>query len=207
MLYKGNVIYLRLLEPKDYETTLKWRVNYDMQKMTCGPIRFISEEMEKNWAQSKSLSNMNDIYLAICSIESGEMIGWISINSIDHRNQKCKCGGIVIGNKKYQDGMAAIEAGKMMFQYVFDELNMNTVRGACLKEHLFSRASMEAKFYVLEGIERDGIFKGGKFHDIMHYSLTRNEWREHVENGELENNKVIKRLVKLIKQLRSEENK
>ena len=206
MLYKGNVIYLRLLEPEDYETTHAWRVNFDMQKMTCGPIRFISKEMEKNWVQSKSISNISETYLAICLVENDKMIGWISINDIDHRNQKCKCGGIVIGDKQHQDGMAAFEAGRLMLSYIFDELNMNMVRGACLKEHVFSRANMEAKFYVLEGVERDGIFKGGKFHDIMHYSLCRRDWRKHVENGDYEDNKVIKRIVKLIKQMRGEKN-
>ena len=205
MLYKGNVIFLRLLEPKDYEVTHQWRINYDMQKMTCGPLRFISEEMEKNWAQSKAMSNIKDIYLAICLIENEKMIGWISINDIDHRNQKCKCGGIVIGDKQYQDGMAALEAGKLMFRYVFDELNMNMVRGACLKEHIFSRASMEAKFYALEGIEREAIFKEGRFHDILHYSLSRKEYKQHMENNEYANSLMIKRIIKIIKKIKSED--
>lgn len=204
MLYKGDLIYLRLLEPQDYEMTYQWRVNYDMQKMTCGPVRFISKEMEKNWAQSKSMSNIKEAYLAICLIENDKTIGWISINDIDHRNQKCKCDGIVIGDKQYQDGIAASEAGRLMLKYVFDELNMNMIRGACLKEHIYSRANMEAKFYILEGIERDGIFKEGKFHDIMHYSLSRGDWREHVENGDFEDNKIIRRFVRIIKQLKSE---
>ncbi len=204
MLYKGDTIYLRLIEPGDFEITHNWRVNYDMQVMTCGPIRFISKEMEKNWVQSKSLSNIVEIYLAICLVENDRMIGWISINDIDHRNQKCKCGGIVIGDKRYQDGMAAFEAGRFMLRYIFDELNMNMVRGACLKEHLYSRANMEAKYYVLEGIEREGIYKNGKFHDIFHYSLSRKDWRTHMENGDFEDNKVIRRFVKIIKQLKSE---
>lgn len=206
MLYKGNVIYLRLLEPKDYEVTHQWRVNYDMQKMTCGPIRFISEEMEKNWVQSKAMSNINDIYLAICSIESGEMIGWISINAIDYRNQKCKCGGIVIGDQRYRDGMAAFEAGRLMLSYVFDELNMNMVRGACLREHVYSRANMEAKFYVLEGIEREAIFKEGHFHDILHYSLSKKDYKEHINNGDFEDSKTIRRLVKFLKAIKKENN-
>lgn len=206
MLYKGNVIYLRLLEPEDYETTYEWRINHDMQKMTCGPIRFISKEMEKNWAQSKSMNNINDIYLAICAIENGQMIGWISINKIDHRNQKCECGGIVIGNKQYQDGMAVLEASKLMLRYVFEELNMNMVRGACLKEHIFSRANMEAKFFVMEGIERDAIFKGGRFHDILHFALSRKDYYQHFNNNDYDNSLVIRRLAKIMKRIKNENN-
>lgn len=204
MLYKGNTIYLRLLEPEDYEMTHLWRDNYKMQKMTCGPVRFISKEMEKNWAQSKSLNNISEVYLAICLVENDKMIGWISINDVDYRNQKCKCDGIVIGDKQHQDGMAAFEAGKLMLKYVFDELNMNMVRGACLREHVFSRANMEAKFFVLEGIERDAIFKGGKFHDVFHYALSREEYCQHIENGDFEETKIIKRFIKLMKEIKKE---
>ncbi len=202
MLFKGNLIFLRLLEPRDYEKTYKWRSDYDMQKMTCGPMRFISEEMEKCWALSKSQNNTNDIYLAICTIETEEMIGWISINNIDYRNQKCKCGGIVIGDNNYRDGMAAFEASRLMLRYVFDELNMNMVRGACLREHVFSRANMEAKFYTLEGVEREAIFKAGKFHDIMHYSLSRDEYKYHLEKNEYEDLQVIKRMSKISKEIK-----
>ncbi len=204
MLYKGNTIYLRLFEPEDYEMTHLWRDNYEMQKMTCGPVRFISKEMEKNWAQAKSLNNISEVYLAICLVENDKMIGWISINDVDYRNQKCKCDGIVIGDKQQQDGMAAFEAGKLMLKYVFDELNMNMIRGACIREHVFSRANMEAKFYVLEGIERDAIYKGGKFHDVFHYALSRKEYYQHIENGDFEETKVIRRFIKLMKDIKKE---
>ena len=103
-MFKGETIYLRLMEPEDYETTYKWRNDYNMQKMTCGPLRFISKEMEKNWAQRRSLDNTNDIYLAVCSLESDKMIGYTSINDINYVNRSCSIGGIVIGDKDYRDG-------------------------------------------------------------------------------------------------------
>lgn len=201
-MFKGETIYLRLIEPEDYETTYMWRNDYSIQKMTCGPIRYISKEMEKNWALSKSLDNTHNIYLAICLIENDQMIGWYSINNIDYLNRKCDCGGVVIGEKKYRDGVEFLEAGDLAFRFIINELNMNRITGSCLKEHILSRANMEASYWKLEGIERQAIFKNGKYHDICHYAILRDEYLEHLKNGDYEN--LLIRKAKMVKKLREE---
>lgn len=201
-IFRGETIYLRLLEPGDYETTYKWRNDYSIQKMTCGPVRYISKEMEKNWALNKSLDNTHNIYLAICLIENDEMIGWYSINNIDYLNRKCHCGGVVIGDKKYRDGVAYQEAGKLAFHYIINELNMNRVTGSCLKEHVLSRAEMEASGWTLEGIERQAIYKNGQYHDIYHYAILRDEYINYLKNGDDETK--ILRLAKIAKRIRKE---
>ena len=203
-LFRGKMVYLRLLEPEDYEITYKWRNDYNNQKMTCGPIRFISKEMERNWTQNHSLDNSYNLYLAICLIENNEMIGWYSINNIDHRNQKCECGGIVIGDKRYKDGMAYREAGDLAFQYIINELNMNRITGSCLKEHILSRADMEASFWKLEGIERQAIYKNGEYHDVCHYAILRDEYLEHLRNGDYDD--LTLRIAKAVRKLRKEQN-
>ena len=202
MLYKGDLVYLRLLDSGDFERTWQWRNDYDMQRMTCGPIRFISKEMEKNWTQSSSLDNTRNLYLAICLIENDEMIGWYSINDIDYRNRKCHCGGVVIGVKKYRDGVAYREAGQLAFSYIINELNMNRITGSCLREHLLSRAGMEAAFWKLEGIERQAIFKEGRYHDICHYAILRDEYYEHLKKGDYDDE--VLRMARLLKRLRTE---
>lgn len=201
-MFKGKYVYLRLLEPEDYINTYRWRNDYDMQKMLAGPVRFISKEMEQNWTTKVSQENTNNIYLAICLIENDEMIGWYSINDIDYRNRKCFCGGVVIGEKKYRDGVAYQEAGDLAFRYVIDELNMNRISGSCLREHILSRAQMEASFWKLEGIERQSVYKNGKYHDVCHYAILRDEYFEHLRNGDYDD--LTLKIAKVVKKLRKE---
>ena len=201
-MFKGKYVYLRLLAPEDYINTYRWRNDYDMQKMLAGPVRFISKEMEQNWTTKVSQENTNNIYLAICLIENDEMIGWYSINDIDYRNRKCFCGGVVIGEKKYRDGVAYQEAGDLAFRYVIDELNMNRISGSCLREHILSRAQMEASFWKLEGIERQSVYKNGKYHDVCHYAILRDEYSEHLRNGDYDD--LTLKIAKVVKKLRKE---
>ncbi len=200
-MLKGEIVYLRLFEPEDFEKTYQWHNDFDIQKSTCGPLRFVSKEIEKNWVLSKSTNNQRDIYLAICAVENDEMIGWYSISNIDFLNRKCHCSGVIIGDKRYRDGIAYREAGDLAFQYIINELNMNRISGSCLREHILSRANMEANYWKLEGIERQAIFKNGTYHDICHYSILRDEYYEHLKNGDyadltLKTAKAVKRLRK-----------
>lgn len=203
-MLKGETIYLRLFEPEDYEKTYQWHNDYAIQKTTCGPIRFVSKEIEKNWVLSKATHNQNEIYLAICTIDSDEMIGWYSITDIDFLNRKCHCSGVIIGDKRYRDGEAYQEAGHLAFQYIINELNMNRITGSCLKEHIMSRATMEACFWTLEGVERKSIFKDGEYHDICNYAILRDEYFEHMKNGDYDPRLKIRRIGKIIRRLKNE---
>lgn len=207
MTYRGNVVYLRALEPEDYEKTFIFRT-YEMQVKTCGPIRFSSKALEKNWALSKASDNSRNLYLAICLVENDEMIGWYSINDIDYLNRKCHCGGIVIGNKECQDGEAYSEARSLAFRYIIDELNMHRITGSCLYEHVLSRAAMESDYWTLEGVERQSVYKNGTYHDVCCYAILREEYFAHLESGDYDNAHIrIAHAIKRIKKLLKEENR
>ena len=199
---RGKTVYLRLFEPEDYEKTYVWHNDFDLQKTTCGPLRFVSKEIERNWVMSKATHNQSDIYLAICLVENDEMIGWYSINNIDYLNRKCHCSGVVIGDKRYRDGSSFQEAGELAFLYIMNELNMNRVTGSCLREQIVSRAVMEAGFWKLEGIERQAVYKSGCYHDICHYAILRDEFCEHYAKGDY--NDLPSRIAKMVRKIRNE---
>ena len=203
-MLKGEFVYLRLFEPGDYEKTFLWHNDVELQKWTTGPVRIVSKEIEKEWVLSKSKNNSNELYLAICVNATDEMIGWYSISNIDYLNHKCECSGVVIGDKRYRDGVAYNEAGALAFDYIINDLNMNRVEGSCLKEHILSRAQMESGFWLLEGIERQSVFKNGRYHDVCHYAILREEYLMHLNQGDYDERLSLRRLGACIKRLKKE---
>ena len=201
-IFRGNTIYLRLMEPQDYETTYPWRNDYNIQKMTCGPLRFISEEMEKNWAQNRSLDNTHDIYLAVCSIEDNKMIGYTSINDINYINRSCDIGGIVIGDKSSRDGNEITEVYLLLLSYVFDQLNMNRTYGHFLEEHTMTAINVKTYFYEIEGCERQAVYKDGKYHDVILVGLLREDYYRHKEAGDYDFEVTIKRLLRNVREVK-----
>ena len=196
---KGKNIYLRLFEPEDYEKTYVWHNDRAVQKMTCGPIRFVSKEIERKWVYDKATNNTKDIYLAICLNNTDEMVGYISLNDIDLLNRSVHGGGIVI-DKKYQDGVIWYEAGDLVRRYAFDELNMNRYTASCLAEHKASRMIVEACGYTLEGIRRESVYKDGRYHDVCCYSLLRSEYYKLREEGRYDFSTFLKHMRILNKQ-------
>ena len=200
--FRGNTIYLRLMEPQDYETTYPWRNDYNMQKMTCGPLRFISKEMEKNWAQNRSLNNTQDIYLAVCLIENDKMIGYTSINDINYINRSCNIGGIVIGDKNSRDGNEIVEVYLLLLSYVFDQLNMNRTYGEYLEDHIMTAINVRTYFYEIEGCERQAVYKDGKYHNVIFVGLLREEYYHHKVIGDYDFDVTVKRLLHNVREVK-----
>lgn len=193
-------VFLRAFEPDDYLLTHQWRNDPEIQRLIAGHRRYVSSEMEKEWVRSKMLNNTTDIYWAICTNdEQKKMIGYISVNNIDHWNRIANAGGVVIGDKNEQNAFAAIEAGLLQFEYVFEELNMHKLYGSCLVEHETSLIMALAMGYQLEGTLRDNKFKAGKYHDEYIYSLLEDEYYAAKAEGRLEVRAIMKRVVELRK--------
>ena len=196
---KDYSIYLRAFEPEDYLLINKWRNDAEIQKLTCGPLRYVSTEMEKAWLQDKMLNNYKDIYLAICTNDgSNKMIGYTSINDIDYLNRSVNGGGVVIGDNDYRDGQALVESLYIKIEYVFNELNMNRYYARCLVSHMMSRSLMESFYMEIEGVERESVYKCGKYHDVCRYSLLRKDFFKHKDDGDYNINRILVRLAKKI---------
>ena len=176
---KEKSVYLRAFEPDDYILINQWRNDKKLQELTGGNFRYVSSEMEKSWVTDKIMHNIKDIYLAICiNNDSKKMIGYLSINNINHLHRTADCGSILIGDKKYKNGVMLIDAFLLMYAHVFDTLNINRFSGICLSTHKSSVVMMEMLGMKGEGVIRKAIFKNGKYYDQLLYSILENEYSE-----------------------------
>ena len=193
-------IYLRAFEPDDYIQINKWRNNLNLQTYTGGPIRFVSSEMEKEWVRTKMMDNTHDLYLAICLNDgSGKMIGYISLNKIDHLNKTADAGGTVIGEKEYQDGVTVFESLKLLLDYAFLQLNINRITASCLPNHYLAPYSLQAFGFEKEGFMRQCIYKNGRYQDMEMYSLLRKDYDKAVSEHQYEIMTLIKRCIRFKK--------
>lgn len=192
-------IFLRAFEPNDYLIINKWRNDYHLQKYTAGNFRYVSPEIEKEWVRNKMMDNTKNIYWAIClNDESKRMIGYASINNIDYINRTVEGGGMLIGERDCQDGISIFEATIKILDFAFNHLNMNRFSGGCIPENPFTPFYHSAFGFTKEGVKRDAIYKEGKYHDIIIYSLLKREYNTMVSNGDYNLNKLISRFAKLV---------
>lgn len=189
-------IFVRAFIPEDVVLINKWRNDPKIQYYTVGISRKVSLEMEKEWLHQKMMNNIYDIYWAICANdESQKMIGYASFININYVNRVVDGGGIVIGDKKYRDGICIIEAMLIKLDFAFNTLNMNRYCAAALNSHKISNPLMESLLFKREGVLRQHVYKHGEYHDVISYALLKSEYDEYVQSGEYSVPKIIKRFV------------
>jgi possible diamine N-acetyltransferase len=189
--------YLRPFREDDYVLINKWRSNYNTQRFTGGPIRFVSLEIEREWVKSKIMNNIKEIYLAICQKEDELMVGYISLNNIDHLNKSAELGGYVIGEKT-ANRFTVFEAVKQLMDYAFYQLNIHRVDSYCLTEHPFTPFCLRSFGYIIEGIKRDVVYKNGEYKDMFCLSVLHNEYDKLNIEGKLDIEDVYRRCLDYI---------
>lgn len=195
-----KTVFFRAFEEEDIDSVYKWKNDDELNNMTVGLNRRICYNEVAEWVKSKMPHNPYEAYWAICSQESGKIIGWACLTKIHYINSSVETGAIVIGDKNYQDGFAWIETVLFLLEYAFERLGLNRVYGESLIGHKISNFVEELVFMTREGVLRQAAFKNGQFYDVSMASLLKEEYFAHKAAGDYELPAVIQRLKKLRKQ-------
>jgi len=170
-----NRVFLRAFEYSDLEKLNVLRNDDEAFKYTGGNKFYISKEYDKKWIEDKIFKNQHQIYLAICLIETNELIGYIGINEIDFRNSKAQWAGINI-YKNYSNKGYATETAKYMLKFVFEELGINRFYGYWLVSNIPSIKLAKKLGFVEEGLIRSFVYKNNNYQNAYLMSILKNEY-------------------------------
>lgn len=194
-----KTVYFRSFEEEDAELIYKWMNDDELKKMSVGVNRRLCRDEALDWVKARMRDSRSQVFWAICSKDTHEMIGYMSLNNIHYINRSAEFGGLVIGNHNYQDGIAWMESYLFLYEYAFERLGMNRVYGTHLVEHTSSTFMGSIFFAQREGVLRQAFFKDGVFHDAVIGSLLREDYMVHKERGDYELEAVMKRMIKKIR--------
>jgi ribosomal-protein-alanine N-acetyltransferase len=169
-------IYLRAFELEDYKLINQWRSDPEITALLSGNVMFVSSEREKKWVEDKIFEDSTSLYLGICLKESNELIGYLSVTSIDYRNRKAEWAGLIIGRKDLMRHGYANEAVRLMLEHLFFQLGLGRVYAHALEEHVNSIRMMMKAGFKKEGVLRNNVFKDNRFHNSVFMSLLKEEF-------------------------------
>ncbi|HEV8534558.1 MAG TPA: GNAT family protein [Candidatus Limnocylindria bacterium] len=105
----------------------------------------------------------------------GRPVGNTGIHGIDFRHGHGE-GGIVIGDKSVWRKGIASEAIALRTRFAFRELHLHKIRTRVYLENEASRRALEKSGYRETGIQREEIFRDGRWHDIWMAEVLREDW-------------------------------
>lgn len=197
-----NTIVLRKFEERDIDFIYRCKNDEKLNSMVVGNWKPLTYEESAQWVRNCMKGDRSDLkFWAVATNDDEQrIVGWVCLSQIDKQNESACHHGIVIGDNDYRDGTSMFEAMTFSLDYVFQNLGLHRVYGSCLSVHPISPHMLNALGFCLEGIEKDSVYKNGRYYDISKYALLENDYKNYFREGRYE----IKNLVKLfIKSLKS----
>jgi RimJ/RimL family protein N-acetyltransferase len=125
----GQYVVLRPLRVGDAELTLGWRESDRASLLNRGAT---SVAEQAAWIASRPNTELN----FVIQLRSGQPVGMLSLVSIDEVNRRAESARFLIGDPDSVKGLpVAVEAMKLLYELVFDELELHRVYGTVVADN------------------------------------------------------------------------
>lgn len=172
MILRDEVVLLRAIEENDAEILMDLINDPEVESSVCGWSYPVSLSAQKKW-----ISNLhNDTTVRYAIDIEGKIVGVAIISSIDMKNRSANMNIKLL--KSARGNGFAIRAIKLIVSYCFDELNMHCLTANVIERNVDSSRLWEKLGFRRDGLLRDRVYKNGNYHNVIAYSLLKEEFNE-----------------------------
>lgn len=179
MILKGKIVTLRPIEREDLDFVRDLINDPEMEKTIVGWAWPISKKDEEQWYASFRNSDCTVRY--IIETEKDGVVGLTGLANIDWKNGSAKGAGIRV-KKGIQSKGVATDAYMTMFRFAFDELRLHRVSTSAFDDNIASLKFQEKCGCRREGIQRDAVYKNGRYKNLVTLGILAEEYREHAKS-------------------------
>jgi RimJ/RimL family protein N-acetyltransferase len=90
---------------------------------------------------------------------------------------RCAEFGIFIGEKEFWNQGLGTEATRLVLKHGFEDLNLHSIYLNVYSTNPRAKKAYEAAGFVQEGVQREAVFKNGRFIDLILMSILQSEWK------------------------------
>lgn len=175
-----NIIYeditLRAIEESDLELIREMINDPIIENMTGGGGFPVSMYQQKKWFESIQ-SLKNELRLMIDTEKHGA-IGTVVLSNIDYKNGTAEFHAKIASSKNIRGLGYGIKAYKATFDYAFNQMNLNCIITGNIEYNSVTEHIKEKCGFKQEGVLRERVYKNGKHHSIIVWSLLRSDWEK-----------------------------
>lgn len=158
-MFEGKNVYLVPIKDKDTDNIIKWRNQPFVRNMFLQK-EILTKEIHENWMSTMVKTKKVEQFIIYLK-ENDKAIGTVFLKNIDMENKQAEYGNF-IGEPEYLGKGYGSDAGNVLIQYAFNQLNLKKIFLRVLKTNVRAiRAYKKMGFHdmnKLEGIREDLIF-------------------------------------------------
>ena len=174
MNIKGELVVLRGIEPQDFEDIREMTNDAEQEHLIGGWSYPATKKHQEDWYQ-RILLDRNNVRFAI--EYEGNFAGLVNLSDIDWKN-RCAETSIRLTKKAPKRKGIGTDALKSLVDYAFNELNLHRVYATIIDNNDISKKLHQKCGYVVEGTQKDAIYKNGKYHDRSLMAIVRTKREE-----------------------------
>lgn len=175
---------LRLIEKKDLDFIRQVRSHPETKKY-LGTFVLLNEDKQLDWYE-KVIKDETQLYFILekTTVEKGdfnkdcnfiERLGYIRMTNIDYKNNSVCVGGDIDMDERGKG--YGKEMYKLIFDLVFDQMNMN-----CVYLYVLGTNERAMNLYKKMGFKESGrlrqaVWKNGKYLDYIYMDILKEEWK------------------------------
>lgn len=168
---RGEFVDLRPLRVEDAEMTFAWRQGQRSVNLNRGAQ---TVQQQTQWLGSRPESEYNFVIV----LKSGLPVGMVSVVGIDTVHLHAEPARFLIGDERAVRGIpAAVEAMKLVYELVFDELKLQRVYGTMASDNVLMMKWQKFLGMKEEGRLRKHYFINGHFQDAVLFGMLVDEYR------------------------------
>ncbi|MEA3318522.1 MAG: GNAT family N-acetyltransferase [Bacillota bacterium] len=174
-IWEGAVVRLRPIQPSDWEKFHQDGMDSEIARLNDAIYGPRTEDGTKKWTERESEKGWDghNFRLAIQN-SNGELVGSISTNNCDTQNGTFNYG-VSIFREHWKKGYAS-DAIRIVLRYFFGELRYQKVNAHVYAFNEGSIQLHERLGFVEEGRLRSMVYTDGKYHDVLLFGMTYEEF-------------------------------
>jgi len=177
MFIESGKVKLRPLETEDAAEFYAWASDREVTQFSLSAYAYPQSKSDITKWLSDINSSAKTVSFGICCQDSGRLIGYAGIASINTLN---RCGEyfILIGDKDYWGRGLGSDVTKLVTQYGFESLGLHRIELTAYSINPAAIKAYENAGYVHEGIKRESGYRNGQFLDKVQMAAICYEWAD-----------------------------
>lgn len=169
-ILKGNDVVLRPLRPSDAGEIYRHLKDKKIKRYTSRIPHPYTLKDAKSFLKGsiKRMGKGEAIHYAITH-DGVLLVGIISLVGISKENKNAELG-YWLAEKQWGKGIMT-QCASLIVQYGFSKLKLHKICSSAIKKNSGSIRVLEKNGFVLEGTQKDQIFRFGKWQDLLQYGL------------------------------------
>jgi RimJ/RimL family protein N-acetyltransferase len=169
---EGQLVRLRAREETDAENFYRWINDWEVVKY-LGARYVQSRKFEREWVAGGDPA-LPDARFVVETLADGRAIGWVGLHCHLPENRDASLG-IAIGDDEFLDGGYGTDAVRVLCRYGFEMMNLNRIDLTVFDWNPRAIRVYEKVGFKHEGVLRDGMFKAGRWNQLVFMGLLRGE--------------------------------